>query len=207
MSERAAGVMRSSVLRSGGSFAMGIVAAVLLLVLAVLAGWAQRTVFGLALLAAVGCHLMLIHPHVRLDEHGVTLANPLRWARIPWASVDEVTARLSLQVYTETEEFTSWAVSSSLVRSNPGVGLPSSRRPERAAASVAGPAPTTRRPGPMTAQRAKVLIEQAHAQWRQLTASGELRPPPEPVVERGWHRLNLALLGLSTAVALVGLLP
>ena len=127
----------ATVLRSGGSFVLGILGSGFLLLLAVLFGWSRPVATGLALLGAAACHLLLTHPHVRLDEHAVTLANPVRWVRIPWGLLDEVTARLSLDVFTETQKFTSWAVSAKLERPTPSPGLPSSRDPGLAAASVA----------------------------------------------------------------------
>jgi hypothetical protein len=216
-SARADGV---TVLRSGGSFVLGILGSAFLLLLAVLSGWSRPVATGLALLGAAACHLLLTHPHVRLDEHAVTLANPVRWVRIPWGLLDEVIARLSLDVFTETQKFTSWAVSAKLDRPTPSPGLPSSRDPGLAAASVvrapegaatrADEGGATRggptRGGSMTAQRAKQLIEQAHGEWQELVAAGAVPAPPEPAVARGWEWRNVGLLAVGAVVTVVGLL-
>lgn len=205
----------ATVLRSGGSFVLGILGSGFLLLLAVLFGWSRPVATGLALLGAAACHLLLTHPHVRLDEHAVTLANPVRWVRIPWGLLDEVTARLSLDVFTETQKFTSWAVSAKLERPTPSPGLPSSRDPGLAAASVAR-APegaATRagegaamRGGSMTAQRAKQLIEQAHGEWQELVAAAAVPAPAQPAVALGWEWRNVGLLAVGAVVTVVGLL-
>lgn len=196
----------ATVLRSGGSFVLGILGSGFLLLLAVLSGWSRPVATGLALLAAAACHLLLTHPHVRLDERAVTLANPLRWVRIPWGLLDEVTARLSLDVFTETQKFTSWAVSAKLERPTPSPGLPSSRDPGLAAASVARAPEGAARGGSMTAQRAKQLIEQAHGEWQELVAAAAVPAPPEPAVAHGWEWRNVGLLAVGAVVTVVGLL-
>ena len=186
---------RPTVLRSGGSMVLGIVGAVLLLLLAVVTGLSQPRLSALAVLGAVACHLLLIHPHVRIDERGVTVVNPLHRVLLPWARLDEVRSRWNLEVWSDDgRRVTAWGLNASVERPRASPMLPTSRSRDTDPAGSRGR-------GGMTAQRAQQVIEQAHGEWREMIAGGDLSPAKHSEVSRTWVWPNVALVVVGLLVA------
>src|SRR5919202_2563827 len=56
---------------------------------------------------------VFVRPRVETIDDGVVLVNPYRTALVPWAALQRVDARLSLELVTPGRRFTSWAATGS----------------------------------------------------------------------------------------------
>ncbi len=194
---------RRTVLRSSGSMALGITGSVLLVVLAVVSGWSAPVFTALALLGAVGCHVLLTYPHVRLDLQGVTVANPLRRTLVPWARLDGLRSRWNLEVWSDTgETITAWGLSAAIRRPRHSALLPSWRVPRDAGIGADRGDRSAGNRG-MNAQVAQELIEQAHDEWRELCTDGAVDATQPAGLQRDWVWSNVAIVGLALALAAV----
>lgn len=58
---------------------------------------------------AVLVWLVTWRPHVRVDDEGVTVVNPLRTVHVPWGALIAVSTRYTLTLHTPRAELQAWA--------------------------------------------------------------------------------------------------
>jgi len=129
--------------------------------------------------------LVMRVPSLRIDEHGLTVVNPLQRIRVPWAALVALQTRFTLTLVTPHEKVKVWAA--------PG--------PERHAAAFAtrsdaeGVAPSRRGPGgsvhvsELVGTSSGSAAREVHARWSRLADQGalEIGVADATPVERTWH--------------------
>ena len=156
-----------------------------------LAGTGALLTAGPVLLAlAVLSHAAFWRAAVVVDDRGVRLLNVLRDVEVPWAALDDVTARWSLTLHAGGRTHQSW---SATARSQAAVRQQA--RAQRRAARSGTPA------GPPTdgadAESALAVVERHRERW---VAAGRVPADGEVVV-----RWNVAVLVTVTACVAVAL--
>jgi len=188
-------------LRQRGSVALGVIAITCcsgLLLVSLLNPPLHLSFVGAMLLGAALGWVLFVRPNVALSLAGVHLANPLRTTTIPWALVEDVSARWNLEVYAGGRAYPAWAISSHIERPRGvggafGIGSALGRKVDADAAGTSGPARG------VTAFSAATLIEGAREEWVEAAASGEISVVDHPRVVREWDLPDL----LAVAVPLV----
>lgn len=139
-----------------------------------------------------------LRPILHVEDHAITIVNPLRRHVIPWSAITDVDTRFNLTVVTEDGRYPSYAAPSpggrAALRARPEVD-PSKRR---AAAHL----PSADRPGDQlsTASGAAAQIIRGH--WRDLRERGELGEPAPVVSTVERHVLATgSVLALIAAIA------
>lgn len=208
-------------LRQMGAIVLG-VAVILscgaMAVLALFASPVNLVLVGAMLLGAAAGWSLCIRPAVLLSVAGVTVRNPTRTTFIPWALVDDVGGRWSLEVYSGDRTVPVWAVASHIERPRGASSGASGLGPfgnlfgfgkpgNDPAADAPAPGSTGRRPvRRVTVRTAVETIEQTRLTWAQEVADGLIVAPTEPRLERRWDWLDVALLLVPIVLIVVGIL-
>lgn len=145
--------------------------------------------------------LVFWHPAVTVDDDGVTLVNPLRTIRVPWAALIQVQTQYALTLHTPQGRFRSWAAPGpgrhQVVTSVDGdlVGLPRGSFDARGSVAIGD------LPSAPSGQVAAVI----RRRWAHLAEHGllELGVADDTPVRRTWNAPATVLLGVC-AVGLLG---
>ncbi len=192
-------------LRQRGSMALGI-AAILCCVGIVLPSALNPEVSlvftGLMLLGAAAGWVLFVRPSVVLTVHGVHLNNPLRRTVIPWARVQDVSARWNLEVYADDKSYPAWAIASHIERPQRQGLLGLGSLGTRSTAEAAAPPPSRG----ATVGSAAALIEDAMTQWSEMRAEGRPEAVTDTEVVRTWDLPDLVVLGIPVLLTVAGFL-
>ncbi len=190
-------------LRQRGSMALGI-AAILCCVGIVLPSALNPEVSlvftGLMLLGAAAGWVLFVRPSVVLTVHGVHLNNPLRRTVIPWAKVQDVSARWNLEVYADDKSYPAWAIASHIERPQRQGLLGLGSLGPKSTAEAAAPPPSRG----ATVGSAAALIEDAMTQWSEMRADGRPETVTDGEVVRTWDLPDLVVLGIPVLLTVAG---
>ena len=123
----------------------------------------------LLLIAFLGWQLFWM-PAVVVHGDGVSLENPFRSIRVPWAALVHVDTRFALTLITAEKSYTSWAAPA------PGIWGGRNARPEDLRglpATTYGPGESVR-PGDLTSTDSGQAARLVRARWQYLVESGGL---------------------------------
>lgn len=192
------------ILRQRGSVAMGVIAIVLGLVMAVLSalsGQPSLVMIGFLLLLAGGGWVLFVRPSVVITMLGVELNNPFRQTHIPWSKVEDVAARWNLEVFAEGRDYAAWAVASHIERPQ-SQGLLGFGRLGAQARKDAVDVPAPSRGA--TVGSASRMIESAKDEWTELVAAGDSAVVRDGEVTRVWKWLDVACVAAPIVLVVVG---
>ncbi|WP_456823242.1 PH domain-containing protein [Cellulomonas sp. P5_E12] len=156
--------------------------------------------FGLGLLA----WLVFWRPRVDVAHEGVTLVNPLRTVRVPWAALIHVETQYSLTLVTPTGRYRAWAAPGPgrhqvVTAGNEELsGMSRMARDSRGAVSI----------GDLPSAPSGHVASIVRRRWEELVEN-ELLPigvADDTPVDQHWNGAAIALLGLAVVgVAVVAL--
>ncbi|MCZ2404510.1 PH domain-containing protein [Paenarthrobacter sp. Z7-10] len=167
------------------------------------AGWSGVP---LALTVAFAGYWLFWLPKVKIDDDGVTLVNPVRTIRVPWAALITVDTKFALRLVTPHGSFTAWAA--------PAPGVMGSYRAKPAdvqglPGSTYGPAGSMR-PGDLRNSDSGAAAYLVRTRWSGMVEAGridvELTENAAINIDRHWLLLGIAGV-LALAVVLTILLP
>jgi hypothetical protein len=193
-------------LRQRGSVVLGVIAMTCcagLLVISLLNPPLHLSFVGVMLLGIAIGWVLFVRPNVALSLAGVHLGNPLRRTTIPWALVEDVSARWNLEVYAGGRAYSVWAISSHIERPRGGggaFGIGSALGQRLAEDAASGPRPERG----VTAFSAAELIEAAREEWQEAAASGEIAGVDRPEVAQAWDVPDVLALLVPAALILAG---
>lgn len=196
-------------LRSRGSVALGVVAALACLGLLVYSLDAGLVFVAAMLLVGVLAVVLFVRPCVRLSIEGVSVHNPFRHTFLPWRLVEDVASRWNLQVYSAGRVVSAWAISAHVERPKAavpfGLGWMGGRGNAAAWPTEPARAASGASVGPLTAQRAAGLIRAARDEWIAAVDDGVVVEPRRPEIARAWSMLDLGLVLAPLVLLVVGL--
>ncbi|MDQ6716120.1 MAG: PH domain-containing protein [Actinomycetota bacterium] len=155
---------------------------------------------GLMLLGAAAGWVLFVRPSVVLTVHGVHLNNPLRRTVIPWAKVQDVSARWNLEVYADDKSYPAWAIASHIERPQRQGLLGLGSLGPKSTAEAAAPPPSRG----ATVGSAAALIEDAMTQWSEMRADGRPETVTDGEVVRTWDLPDLVVLGIPVLLTVAG---
>lgn len=147
------------------------------------------------LLAAALAVILFWAPHLRVQEHGVTIANPFRTVFVSWPSIRSIDTRWSLTLTTATRRVGVWAApapsrhrAAGLSRSDfAGIG-----------ASAQGQHQSLR-PSDAISTPSGNLAQVVRGRWESLRDSGALDAGADPSAD--WARANIPAIATLAALA------
>lgn len=205
-STSSAEVLRS--LRQRGSAFLGWLTVVLFVGMAVLtlmAGELSLIFLGSMLLAAAAGWVLLARPRVAITLDGVDLDNPFRRTHLPWARIDDVSARWNLEIWSGDKVYKAWAIASHIDRpKRQGGGMLGYGSASELAdqAEVAAPRPTEK----TTVVGVSSMIETALEEWREMVSTDHPNARLGGEVRQRWDWADFAAVGFPILLIVVGLL-
>jgi hypothetical protein len=155
------------------------------------------------LLVAVVAWAVFWRPSLRVENHGITVANVFRTYFVPWPAIQQIDTRFSLTLHTSQRRVTVWAAPApgrhrtlGLARQDfEGIG-------ESARSEYGGLRPADAITTP-TGNLAQVI----RGHWENLRDAGLLAHGVDPEAETvTWHRATIAAIAVLAAATVIGLL-
>lgn len=151
---------------------------------------------------AVVAWMVFLRPQIEVTQDGVTLVNPVRTVRVPWAALVHVTTQYALTLHTPHAKYSAWAA--------PGPGRHvagmSSAMDVRAVQRTAGAAPGL---GDLPNAPSGVAAHEIRERWQELVEAGAIEAgiaeetPVAVTVAWGLLAVVAGLLALAGATALL----
>lgn len=154
-------------------------------------------------LVGVAAWALFWRPSLRVEEHGITVANVLRTFFVPWPAIERIDTRFSLTLYTTDGKVPVW------VSPAPGrhraVGL--GRSDFTGVAESARGEHGSLRPSDALSTTSGGLAHVIRRHWEDLRDAGMFDAGHEPGASRiTWHVATIAALAGSAAATVAGLL-
>jgi len=163
---------------------------------------AIRYVWPLAL-AGVIAWALFWRPSLRMQEHGITVANVLRTYFVPWPAIQGIDTRYSLTIHTSRGRIPVWA--SPAPGRHRAFGL-ASKDFDGVSESARGQHRSLRPSDALTTPSGN-LAQAIRGHWDQLRESGAFASGEDPeAFTIRWHYGTIATIGALTAATLIGLL-
>jgi len=158
-----------------------------------------RYVWWLLLLTAFTWALFWM-PAVEVQEHEVTVRNPLSTWHVPWPAIQRIDTKWALTLYTPHGRIEAWAAPASGRYTVFAIGPEDTRVSE--SARLAG----SIRPGDSLSSDSGAAANHIRRHWEQLRDDGLLDGPLEPgTLRREPHLRTIALLGVLAVLGVLGL--
>jgi len=139
-------------------------------------------------------------PAVDVQEHEVTVRNPLSTWHVPWPAIQRIDTKWALTVYTPSGRIEAWAAPSSGRYTVFTIGPEDTRVSE--SARLAG----SIRPGDSLSSESGAAANHIRRHWEQLRDDGLLDGPLEPgMLRREPHLRTIALLSVIVVLGVLGL--